>query len=259
MSGETAHGRFCWYELMTTDPKAAMDFYTKVIDWSTEDWPGSDVAYTMWKTSRGPLGGVMELPAEVKAVGAPPHWLAYIEVDDVVATAEKAEKLGGKVEKAPTGIPNAGIFAVLSDPQGAVFAIYTTSSDAPTPSGSPEVGDFSWHELATTNHEAAYGFYQELFGWEKTEAMGMGEEGVYQMYGRKSGPLGGMYNKSSEMPGPPFWLYYVKVQDVHQTVEKVKANGGQVLNGPMEVPGGDWVAQCRDPQGAAFAIHSLKK
>lgn len=67
-----------------------------------------------------------------------------------------------------------------------------------------------------------------------------------------------MFNKPAEMPGPPFWLYYIMVPDVKAVVEKIKGLGGQILNGPMEVPGGDLIAQCLDPQGAAFAIHSKK-
>jgi predicted enzyme related to lactoylglutathione lyase len=228
--------------------------------WDTEPWKSGDMPYTMWKASRGPIGGLMELPEEVKQAGAPPHWLAYVAVDDVAASANEAVKLGGKIEKEPTEIPGAGEFAVLSDPQGAVFCIYKSTSDMPTPEGPPQTGEFSWHELATTNYEAAWDFYEKLFGWEKTTSMNMGGElGMYQMYGRKGSELGGMFNKPKEIPGPPFWLYYAKVDDVHQTVEKVKDNGGKILTGPMEVPGGDWIAQCMDPQGAAFAIHSVAK
>jgi predicted enzyme related to lactoylglutathione lyase len=253
-------GRFCWYDLMTTDPKAATDFYTKVIGWGTEAWDGGPMPYTMWKANRGPIGGVTELPEAVKQAGAPPHWIAYVAVDDVAAKAKEAVQLGGKIEKDPTEIPNAGTFAVLSDPQGAVFCIYKSDSDAPSPEGPPQTGEFSWHELNTSDHEAAWSFYEKLFGWEKTTAMDMGGDmGTYQMYGRRGQELGGMMNKPKEIPGPPFWLYYAKVDDVRQTVEKVKANGGRILHGPMEVPGGDWVAQCADPQGAAFAIHSSAK
>jgi predicted enzyme related to lactoylglutathione lyase len=254
------HGRFCWYDLMTSDPKAATDFYTKVIGWDTEEWKGGDVPYTMWKAGQGPIGGVTEMPEEVRKAGAPPHWLAYVAVDDVAATAKKAAELGGTIEKEPTDIPAAGSFAVLSDPQGAVICIYKSASDEPSPEGPPQIREVSWHELNTTDHEAAWGFYEKLFGWEKTQAMDMGEGlGTYQMYGRKGLELGGMFNKPKEIPGPPFWLYYTMVDDVHQTVEKVKENGGKILNGPMEVPGGDWIAQCMDPQGAAFAIHSKAK
>jgi len=84
----------------------------------------------------------------------------------------------------------------------------------------------------------------------------MGEAGIYQLYGFDSVPLGGMFNKPDEMPGPPMWLYYISIDDVTTAVEKVKELGGQVVNGPMEVPGGDLIAQCLDPQGVLFALHS---
>jgi predicted enzyme related to lactoylglutathione lyase len=187
------------------------------------------------------------------------HWLAYVDVADTEVTATKAKELGGQVLHGPISIPTVGSFAVLADPQGAVFAVFTSKEDMPGKEGSPQEGEFSWHELATTDHEAAFDFYSKLFGWEKTEASDMGEMGSYQMYGVSGTQLGGMFNKPAEMPGPPFWLFYTTVADVHAAAEKVKQLGGQVLNGPMEVPGGDWIAQCTDPQGAAFAIHSAKK
>jgi predicted enzyme related to lactoylglutathione lyase len=68
-----------------------------------------------------------------------------------------------------------------------------------------------------------------------------------------------MYNKPREVPGTAAWLYYIHVDDVNERTKNVEALGGKVLNGPMEVPGGDLIAQCLDPQGAAFALHSPKK
>jgi hypothetical protein len=75
------------------------------------------------------------------------------------------------------------------------------------------------------------------------------------MYGQGDRTLGGMFDKSEDMPGPPSWLYYTTVDDIDRTVEKVREKGGQVLNGPMEVPGGK-IAQCLDPQGAMFAVYA---
>ena len=89
--------------------------------------------------------------------------------------------------------------------------------------------------------------------------MDMGEAGVYQMFGRNGVVLGGMFNSSPAMPAPPGWLHYVLVDNVDRAVGAVASGGGQVLNGPMEVPGGDWIAQCMDPQGAMFAVHARKK
>jgi hypothetical protein len=112
----------------------------------------------------------------------------------------------------------------------------------------------SWHELATTDREGAWAFYSDLFDWQKTDAMDLGEMGTYQMFGRGAHPLGGLFDKPPQIPVPN-WLPYVLVPDVAAVLERVKAGGGQVLNGPMEVPGGDLIAQCMDPQGAPFAIH----
>jgi uncharacterized protein len=254
MAAEKPRGRFVWYDLMTTDPAKAIEFYTSVVGWGTVQWEGGS-PYTMWTNSSVPIGGVMQLPPEA---GAPPHWLAYISSPDIDATCEQAEGLGGRMLVAPNDVPTVGRFAVMSDPQGAVFAIYTPASQVPGHEGPPQVGEFSWHELATTEQPAAFRFYEMLFGWNKTSAMDMGPLGVYQMYGRNGLELGGMFNRGPEMPGPPAWSHYVLVDDIDRAAEATTAGGGQIVNGPMEVPGGDRIFQGIDPQGAMFAIHGKK-
>jgi len=253
MSGETPRGRFVWYDLVTPDPEAGAKFYTAVTGWGTTTWEGGPHPYTMFTRDDVPLGGIT--PLSMMPEGTPPHWLAYVSTPDVDATAARAEELGGRVLSPPDDIPEVGRFAILGDPQGAVFAVYRSSGEAPGHDGPPRVGEFSWHELATTDHGAALAFYSELFAWDTAEAMDMGEAGTYQMYSRKGLPLGGMFDKPAEMPGPPAWLHYIRVDDVHQGAEKLAGLGGKVINGPMEVPGGDYIAQCVDPQGAMFAVH----
>jgi predicted enzyme related to lactoylglutathione lyase len=254
MAEDKPRGRFVWFDLMTTDPSKAVEFYTKVIGWGTTVWEGP-TPYTMWTNSSMPLGGVMKLPENA----GPPHWLAYISTPDTDATVKQAESLGAKVLVQPTDIPTVGRFAVLADPQGAAFAVFTSSSQAPGHEGQAQVGEFSWHELATREAPAALRFYQQLFGWEKTSAVDMGEAGSYQMYGRNGVELGGVYNKPAEMPGPPAWAHYIMVDDINRTAEATKANGGQILHGPVEVPGGDLIFMGVDPQGAAFAVHAKGK
>jgi hypothetical protein len=257
MPGATFRGRFVWHELMTTDTKAAIAFYTKVVGWKAQGWP-QDPSYTMLVAKAGPMAGVMAIPEDAKAMGAPPSWLAYISSPDVDATTRLAVELGGRILKEPTDLPDVGRFAVLQDLQGAAFAVFTPAQGG-MGDGKPTMGDFAWHELTTTDWQAAFDFYQKLFGWTKTESMDMGSElGLYQMYGWKGTTLGGMWNKPKTMQAPPHWLAYVTVPDTKAAVEKVKQLGGQVLNGPMEVPGGDWMAQCLDPQGVLFAVHSHK-
>jgi hypothetical protein len=210
----------------------------------------------MWTNGETPIGGVGELPEDARKAGAPPHWLSYVLVPNVDETLSKVEKLGGKIMVPGMDIPTVGRFGVFADPQGALLAAFTPLEEAP--GGPPKVGDFSWHELATTDPEKAWSFYETLFGWQKTEAMDMGEMGIYQMYTRKGGdsPLGGIFRKPAEMPGPSSWLYYAMVENVDESAKTVEKLGGKILNGPMEVPGGDRIVQCMDPQGAAFALHS---
>jgi predicted enzyme related to lactoylglutathione lyase/NifU-like protein involved in Fe-S cluster formation len=259
MSDPKARGRFVWYDLLTNDPNSAVPFYTTVVGWGTQLFDGGGEGYTMWTNGPTPIGGISHLPPEAAAAGAPPHWLPYIGTPDTDATAKRCEQLGGKVLTQPMDIPTIGRFAVLADPQGAVFAVFTALDQAPGHEGQPTLGDFSWHELATTDYEAAWNFYSELFGWEKDSVMDMGPSGMYLMFKRNGVTLGGMYNKSADMPWPSNWLCYAKVDDVQDRVSTITNNGGQIAVGPMEVPGGDWIVVGTDPQGAAFALHSVKK
>jgi predicted enzyme related to lactoylglutathione lyase len=101
-------------------------------------------------------------------------------------------------------------------------------------------------------------FYSDLFAWKPTDSMDMGPMGKYHMFGRAF-PMGGMMKKAPEMAHvPAHWALYIRVPDVAEAAERVSANGGRILNGPMEVPGGDWIVNCMDPQGAAFSLHHKK-
>jgi len=256
MSDSTVRGRFVWHELMTTDPAAAAEFYREVAGWDSQPW-SNDASYTLLTTAAGPMAGVMTIPDDAKAMGAPPSWLVYMGTPDADETVRHAESLGGRVLRAPADVPGVGRFAVVADPQGAVFAVLQPNGESRPDNATVALGDFSWHELATTDWKAAFEFYHALFGWEMTDAMDMGPEmGTYQMFGWHGRTLGGMFTKPAQMPGPPYWLPYAKVRDAKGAAATITRIGGQVLNGPMEVPGGDWITQGMDPQGAVFAVHS---
>lgn len=252
MAETTDRGRFVWYDLMTSDPKKAEAFYTKVAGWGTQPFEG--MPYTMWTRDGAPIGGV----GQGEPPDMPPHWLAYVAVPDVDAAVKQAEDLGGRTAVPGTDIPNVGRFAVLADPQGAVFAVFTPGhgGQGPGPERDPKIGEFSWHELTTTDYKNAFAFYQAMFGWEKIAEHDMGPIGTYFMFGRNGRELGGMFNRSSDMKMPPNWMVYIRVDSADAAAERVKVNGGKILNGPMDVPGGDRIAQCMDPQGATFAVHS---
>lgn len=248
------HGQFIWYELLTSDVPGALAFYPKVAGWDTEDWDKGE--YTMWTLDDTPLGGLMAITPEFRAQGARPGWTPYVSVDDVDAAAQKAASLGGKVQVPPQDIPGTGRFAIVQDPQGAVFGLYRALNPMPGFDGNAKLGRFSWHELMTTDYKAAFDFYKALFRWDDSGATDMGEVGMYQMYGQRGKMYGGMYNRTPEMASvPPFWLPYINVNDVKKATDIAMKNGAKVVNGPMEVSGGSWIVILGDPQGVAIALH----
>lgn len=256
----TPLGRFVWYELLANDESVATAFYTKVLGWSTQVFkaPPGAPPYTEWTNAGKPVGGLMALPEEARKAGAPSHWLGYVGVPDTDASLAQAQKLGAKPLMGPMDIPEVGRMAVLADPQGAVIALFTPSSHGSEPPEHPPVGGVSWRELATDDWQKAWDFYHDMFGWQKGEAMDMGPMGTYQIL-TLGGPIpfGAMFNRPPQIPVSN-WLYYFRVADLDAAIEQTKAGGGKILNGPMDVPGGR-IAQCMDPQGAAFALHWVKQ
>ncbi|MHC5113781.1 MAG: VOC family protein [Planctomycetota bacterium] len=118
-----AVGTFCWNEVLTRDVAQCKGFYTKLFDWTTDEMDmGGGNMYTMFKSGDTHTGGCMKMDGP-QFENVPPHWLAYIAVDDVDACAKQAESLGGKVCCPPTDLP-VGRFAIIQDPGGAVFGVW---------------------------------------------------------------------------------------------------------------------------------------
>ena len=251
MPAPTARGRFVWHELLTSNPAAAATFYGKVIGWKTKAWD-PDSSYKMFAVNDVAVAGYLPLPDQAKLAGSPPHWMTYIGVPDVDAAVRQATGLGAQVHVAPRDIPAAGRFAVLADPQGATFAVFR--GEGPDVA-QPEMGGFSWHELATTDLQAAWKFYRTLFGWQQISSVDMGPVGTYLVFGMGGEQWGGMYNKPLEVPMPS-WLPYIRVPLADDTGKAASRAGGRVILDPLEVPGGDRVVVFLDPQGAQIAGHS---
>ena len=248
------HGQFIWYELTTPDVAAAQTFYPTFTGWATQPF-GDD--YTMWTTDGLPFAGLFRLTDEMRQQGVPPNWMPYVESSDVDETAVKAASLGGRVVHGPRDIPGVGRYAVIEDPQGAVFGAYKSANRSIAWEGTPVVGRFSWHELMTTDYVEAFEFYRALFGWEKTGEMDMGGGEMYFMFGRGDKMYGGMFNRPPEMAGMhPFWLVYVHVKDVGTAVAAATKAGATIQRPQMDIPGGS-IAILGDPQGAGFAVHHV--
>ena len=251
--------RFVWYDVMTTDTKAAAAFYKAVIGWDATEMGSADRPYTVFSAGPAMAAGLMPIPKEACAEGAKPCWTGYIGVDDVDAYAARVTSAGGKVLRAPEDIPGVGRFALAADPHGAHFILFKGMGEAPDQGAAPDApGRVGWHELHAGDREEAFAFYSGLFNWTKADAVDMGPMGIYQIFAAGGAPCGGMMTRMPETPGP-FWLYYFTVDSIQSAMARVIQNGGQAINGPHEVPGGSWIVQCLDPQGAMFAMVSANR
>jgi len=256
-------GDFIWYDLMTTDADAAAAFYTEVLGWEIAR---ADAEYRIWKATdeeadeTHEVAGLMQLTEEMCAGGARPIWLGYICVDDVDTSIEAIVADGGKIMLPATDIPDVGRFAMVTDPQGIPFYVMRSAEGCAESLAfahdKPRPGHCAWNELATSDPKAALAFYSKHFGWQKDGEMDMGPMGLYEFI-RHNGVIGALMPCVSEEQ-PPMWTFYFRVVDIDSAAERVVASGGQVVQGPQEVPGGDWIINGIDPQGAPFSLVGQK-
>lgn len=254
------HGDFIWYELMTTDAGAAQEFYGQLLGWSFADSGQPDMDYRLAGKNGLDIAGLMQLSPEMTAGGARPAWLGYIGVDDVDASVAAAEKAGGLVMMPATDIPGVGRMAMVTDPQGAPFYVMKGSVEGGESlsfaADHPMEGHCAWNELATADPAAAKQFYGDLFGWAADGDMDLGELGKYEFWkvGDERGyMLGAVMPLMPGMPKPA-WTYYFRVPDIDAANSRIEASGGQILQEPVEIPGGDFSLTALDPQGAAFGL-----
>ena len=249
--------RFVWYELMTTDPSAAIEFYAQVVGWRAQDSGVPDMGYTLMTVGDAPVAGVARTPAELQATRLPPLWSGYIAVDDVDAMEARVLTAGGKVILPAADIPGVGRFAVVADLQNASFMLFKPSPPAGGPILPPAEapGTIGWAELRAMDGTAVFDFYASLFGWTRGEGMDMGAMGTYQIFEIDGAPSGAIMTKTPDQPAPG-WRFYFRVAAIDAAAQRVAKLGGVLTMGPEQVPDGQWMLSGRDPQGALFALIS---
>lgn len=248
------HGDFIWYELLTTDADAAARFYGAVIGWQSREAEGSDRGYRILGIGGTDIAGLMPLPEGAKRAGMRPGWLGYIAVENVDAAAINIVQAGGVQHMPPADIPGVGRFAMLADPQGVVFYIMRGAMEGTSRSFSQsELGHCHWNELATSDQAAALTFYKSQFGWEKGDAMPMGEMGDYQFINHHGATIGAVMTRMEGGPSPA-WTFYFGVADIDVAARAVSGHSGTIHYGPAEVPGGVYIVVASDPQGAVFGL-----
>ncbi len=240
------HGKFTWFTLHSNDVPRATAFYTELFGWGTENMDMPEGSYTIFKNGEAGIGGVRKPPH----AGAPSHWISYVSVPDVDATAKKVRAGGGNVLSEPFDIPTVGRVAAVTDREGAAFLLFK-GEEGDAPDGPSTAGGFAWNELWTSDPASAKAFYQEHLGYT-TEAMAM-PQGEYTILKKDDTPRGGLM-KSPEQGVPPMWLGYVHVDDADATAKRATDLGGELIAEPMDVEGVGRFGVLKDPTGAVLGF-----
>jgi predicted enzyme related to lactoylglutathione lyase len=244
------HGRFVWYDLVSYDRPASVAFFTKLIGWKTRGEDPATADYVHLLNGETDLAGA---PKREKDPHTPPHWLAYVTVEDVAASVERVKKLGGQVFVGPMHIEKVGTFAVIADPTGGVLSLFRQDEGEPEETEAmPGAGTFCWNELLSTDPEKAASFYGEVFGWTWDE-MDMGEMGKYRI-AKRNGRQAGAGLMKTMVPGHTYWLNYIAVADVDAKTKEAVSLGGKLVMGPMDIPNIGRSSVVQDPAGVHFAL-----
>ncbi|WP_030411279.1 VOC family protein [Streptomyces sp. NRRL S-1448] len=244
---EPTPGAPCWVELGTSDVDAAKVYYREVFGWRAEtDLRPEAGGYTVFLLGAAPVAAVTPLYAP----GQPTAWTVSFATRDADALAAAVTEAGGRQVMAPMDVFQQGRFAVLADPEGALFSVWQ-ARDFPGAALLNAPGSLGWVELATRDEEAAKHFYTQVFGWT------VGTHEDYPQWGVDGADFGGLSALDEFYPDDvrAHWLPYFAVADVDETAARAAESGGMLLVPPTDVPEGPRIAVVRDPQGASFGIH----
>lgn len=247
-----APGTFCWVDLSTSHATAAAAFYGALFGWQTEDVPaGESVTYNaMLHLDGAPVAALYGLTDEQQAQGVRPHWLSYVSVEDVDASAQRVAQLGGTVCAGPFDVMDAGRMAVLIDPAGALLALWQAGAHH----GAARVNDpgcLTSNTLVIPEPASVVDFYGDLFGWSIEEAPGSHSSWTIT----NDGAMNGGIMQSQAGGAAPHWAVFFTVTDTDADAALVRVGklGGHPLMPPIDVPSGRF-AVAADPQGATFCL-----
>lgn len=251
------HGTISWMDGQSTDVATDKAFYNAVLGWEIIDIPiGEGQVYTMFKKNGGNVAGLGQMPQAMQQAGVPSNWMAYISVDDVDVITAKAKTLGATVTVEPMDVFDNGRMAVITDPTGGAVAFWQPKTHIGA-SRINEDGAMVWNEFNTWKAAEAQTFYEQLFGWTFKALDGLDSPyWVFYNNGRANGGLMQMTDDWGDLP--PHWINYIHVADLPATIEKIKANAGKIIHGPIDASVGP-VAVVAAPSGAVFGVIQSKE
>ncbi|MEM8838274.1 MAG: VOC family protein [Pseudomonadota bacterium] len=251
------HGTPNWADCATLDLSEAEAFYAALFGWTSERATASDGSvYSVQRLNDKRVAGIYALNDELRAMGVPPHWGTYIEVDDVAAVLKKVRDAGGTVIEDASFEPDVGTFAVIQDNVGAFLRLWHSA-----PAHGGEIfnvpGAMTWNELFTKEPEKAAIFYQKVFGLEPEPLETPTPYTVLRAAGRE---VAGILTATPEMGDmPACWDVYFATDDVEETLKLALDAGGKVIREPFDVAGGQArMAVLQDPQGAVFEVIKMQ-
>ena len=253
-------GTFCWLELGTTDQAGAKKFYSTLFGWEVNEVPmEDDSVYTMLTLRDKDVGALYQLNEEQRKQGIPSHWMNYVCTESADTTAARASAAGATLVMPPFDVQDYGRMAIMSDPQGATFAVW----EPRTHTGVQIINETNaavWFELATSDPVAAGEFYRQVFGWRaKTDTSAENPYTEFQPADpNEQRGIGGMLQIREEWGQvPPYWMVYFAVDDCVQKTEQAGSLGATILKAPASIPNVGIFSVLQDPQGAVFAIIDL--
>jgi hypothetical protein len=253
------HGKWVWFELRSTDVEKSKAFYSELLGWQIQPQEMGGAKFELVKTGGKDVATISATQGKAKS-----HWIPFVSVADVDATVKAIEEQKGKVVMPANDLPDIGRFAIVSDPNGAEFAVFKgAKGDEPDSQSAPVPGQFVWNEYLSKNkkqHQAALAFYPATLGYV-TSQMQMGEGKKASSYDMLSvkGEGGQDMPRAGVQPAKPAslggqWLPWVTVEDTDAIVALTKKLKGKVLTKPHDIPNVGRAAIVADPTGGAIGV-----
>lgn len=251
-SSDNLDGTIVWHDLLTDRIDRASRFYADLLGWqyriehaSDFAWrPGQPADYPLIISKQAAHGGFVHPDIQVS-----PGWLAYVMVNDVAGTAERARTLGASILREPFDVPGVGRSALICDPWGAVICAFSPTHGFPPPSGV-----FVWDQLVTDESAAAQCFYQKLFGWSTTKITSdVGNE--YGLFNSGNAEPVAVLRQSLENSGTRAqWIGFLAVDDLDRSVARAVELGATLVQPPDRLRGAGRFAILRDPVDSRFGL-----
>jgi predicted enzyme related to lactoylglutathione lyase len=240
-----------WVDLMTSDVGKAKDFYTSLMDWTSEDSGAEYGNYITFLSDGHKVAGMMANPG----TGAPDGWNTYLSTENAQATVDAATAAGGSVLMPVMEVPEQGSMAMLADPAGAVFGIWQPTGHTGFEKYN-EPNSVGWDELHSKDYQASKDFYGSVFGW--TYQTTADTDDFRYFTGQIGGEdVMGLMDAKSYLPAevPSHWAVYFGVSDVDAACAKAVELGGSIVRPAEDTPYGR-IADMNDPTGANFKLHA---